>query len=93
MPKATSSTRIENVTGSAHDDDLWGNDGVNVLAGNDGNDTAQGLRRRRHALRRRDNDAVGDDGNDGMRRTGDDYMIGGDGADTFIVDSAADIDG
>ena len=24
---------IENVTGSAYDDDLWGNDGANVLQG------------------------------------------------------------
>jgi Ca2+-binding RTX toxin-like protein len=34
---------IENVTGSAYDDDLWGNDGVNILKGNDGNDSLKGF--------------------------------------------------
>ena len=34
---------IENLTGSAYDDDLWGNDGVNVLSGMDGNDTLKGF--------------------------------------------------
>ncbi len=34
---------IENVTGSACHDDLWGNDGANVLDGRDGNDTLKGF--------------------------------------------------
>ena len=75
---------IENVTGSAHDDDLWGSDGVNVLRGNDGDDTLKGFGGADSLY-----GGDGDDWLDGM--TGNDYMNGGDGADTFIVDSAADI--
>jgi Ca2+-binding RTX toxin-like protein len=35
-------TSIENLTGSVHDDTLFGNNGSNVLAGVDGNDTLKG---------------------------------------------------
>ena len=51
---------IENLTGSAYDDDLWGNDGANVLNGDGGNDTLKGFggadtlyggERQRHAAR------------------------------------------
>jgi Ca2+-binding RTX toxin-like protein len=35
--------RIENVTGSNHDDDLEGDDGVNVLRGSSGDDELEGL--------------------------------------------------
>jgi Ca2+-binding RTX toxin-like protein len=34
---------IENLTGTAFHDDLWGNDGVNVLTGMAGNDTLKGF--------------------------------------------------
>jgi Ca2+-binding RTX toxin-like protein len=33
---------IENLNGSSHNDDLWGNDGVNVIKGMNGNDTLKG---------------------------------------------------
>ena len=74
---------IENVTGSAYDDHLWGNDGVNVLRGMDGNDTLRGENGNDHI--------EGGDGNDLMDGgAGADTMIGGLGNDTYIVDNAGD---
>jgi Ca2+-binding RTX toxin-like protein len=34
---------VENVSGSAYDDDLWGSDGANVLSGRDGEDSLKGF--------------------------------------------------
>ena len=34
---------IENLTGSSHNDQLWGDNGVNVLKGENGNDELRGL--------------------------------------------------
>jgi Ca2+-binding RTX toxin-like protein len=93
---------IENVTGSAHDDDLWGNDGANVLRGNDGEDSLKGFGGADTLWGGDDNDSLyGMDGNDTLRGengndmldggTGDDTMIGGTGDDTYYVDSDSDI--
>ena len=76
--------QIENVTGSAHADDLWGSDGINVLRGNDGNDSLKGFG---------GNDTLyGGDGHDTLDGgAGDDTMIGGLGNDTYRVDSLSDV--
>jgi serralysin len=66
---------IENLTGSVHHDDLWGNDGVNVLNGMAGNDTLKGF--------------GGDDTLNGG--AGADTMFGAHGNDTYVVDNAGDI--
>jgi Ca2+-binding RTX toxin-like protein len=74
---------IENVTGSAFNDNLWGHDGVNVLNGMDGNDSLKGYGAA-DTLR-------GEGGNDYLDGgTGADTMIGGLGNDTYIVDNAGD---
>jgi Ca2+-binding RTX toxin-like protein len=72
---------IENVTGSAYADDLWGSDGVNVLRGNDGNDNLKGFG---------GNDSlIGGDGHDDLDGgDGDDILTGGLGADTFTWTAA-----
>jgi len=74
---------IENVTGSGHNDNLWGHDGVNVLNGLEGNDSLKGYGAD-DTLR----GEAGDDFLDGG--TGADTMIGGTGNDTYIVDNAGD---
>jgi Ca2+-binding RTX toxin-like protein len=94
--------QIENLTGSAYADNLWGSDGVNVLNGGNGADTLKGWG---------GNDTLnGGDGADllyGMDGTdilnggnGNDMLDGGDGADTmagglgsdsYYVDDAGDI--
>jgi Ca2+-binding RTX toxin-like protein len=74
---------IENLTGSAYADQLWGNDSVNVIRGMDGNDTLKGYGGA-DTLR-------GEDGNDHMDGgTGADTMVGGLGNDTYVVDNAGD---
>jgi Ca2+-binding RTX toxin-like protein len=69
-------TVIENVTGSAHGDSLFGHNGRNVLHGLDGNDTLLGFG---------DNDylygGMGDDTLFGM--DGYDYLVGEDGNDSL----------
>jgi Ca2+-binding RTX toxin-like protein len=75
---------IENLAGSTHNDNLWGNDGVNVLSGNDGNDTLKGYGGA--------DTLNGGDGNDTLiGGTGADTMNGGSGNDTYWVDNAADV--
>jgi Ca2+-binding RTX toxin-like protein len=74
---------IENVTGSAYHDDLWGNDGTNVLSGMDGNDSLKGYG---------GSDTLnGGDGNDMLNGgTGADTIFGGVGNDTLYADNAGD---
>jgi Ca2+-binding RTX toxin-like protein len=93
---------IENVTGSAHDDDLWGSDGANVLSGNDGDDTLKGFGGADTLYGGDDNDSLygmdgvdtlhGGNGNDMLDGgAGNDTMFGGNGDDTYYVDSDSDI--
>jgi Ca2+-binding RTX toxin-like protein len=75
---------IENLTGSSHDDTLWGNDGVNVIKGMDGGDSLKGYG---------GNDTLqGGDGEDFINGgAGADTMTGGNDNDTYIVDNASDV--
>src|SRR5262245_40346234 len=93
---------IENVSGSAHDDTLWGNDGANVLKGRDGADTLKGFGGADTLWGGDDDDGLygmdgtdtlrGEDGNDWLDGGASaDTMIGGLGSDTYIVDTPADI--
>jgi serralysin len=66
---------IESLTGSAFADNLWGDDGVNVINGMAGNDTLKGF--------------GGDDTLNG--EAGLDTMFGARGNDTYLVDNAGDI--
>ena len=92
---------IENVTGSAFGDDLWGNDGVNVLRGNAGDDSMKGFGGNDTLYGGADDDDLygmdgadtlyGENGNDVLNGgAGNDDMSGGSGSDTFYVDSAGD---
>jgi len=74
---------IENVTGSTYDDDLWGDDGPNLLAGMDGNDALKG-----YGGHDRLNGGYGTDTLHGMG--GDDTLDGGAGADTMIGSTGGD---
>ena len=75
---------IENVTGSAYQDVIYGNDVANVLRGYDGNDQLFGY-----------GGADFLDGGNGNDRldggTGADTMKGGAGNDSYYVDSASDV--
>lgn len=93
---------IENVTGSAYHDDLWGSDGANVLRGNDGDDSLKGFGGNDTIYGGDDNDSLygmdgadtlrGENGNDMLNGgAGDDTMIGGTGNDTYHVDSTTDV--
>jgi Ca2+-binding RTX toxin-like protein len=93
---------IENLTGSDHDDDLWGDDGINVINGGGGNDTLKGGGGADTIGGGSDNDTLyGMDGLDVMDGgTGSDTLIGGANgdrmtggadADTFVFTSMADI--
>jgi serralysin len=84
---------IENVTGSAHADDLWGNDGVNVLRGNDGNDSLKGFGGADTIYGGDHNDTLwGMDGNDTLRgENGVDTLIGGAGRDNLYGGASADV--
>jgi Ca2+-binding RTX toxin-like protein len=75
---------IENLTGSAYDDFLYGNDVANVLRGNYGNDSLFGYG---------GTDVLdGGNGNDTLDGgTGADTMRGGAGNDAYYVDSASDV--
>jgi Ca2+-binding RTX toxin-like protein len=75
---------IENLTGSAHDDVLWGNDGANVLKGQAGDDTLKGYGGA--------DTLWGGDGADYLDGgTGIDTMFGGQGNDSYVVDNAGDV--
>jgi serralysin len=65
---------IENVTGSAHADLLWGDDGVNVLRGMNGADVLKGFG---------GNDSL-------FGGNGGDTLEGGDGGDFLFGDAGAD---
>jgi Ca2+-binding RTX toxin-like protein len=75
---------IENLTGSAHNDSLWGDGGMNVLRGMAGNDTLNGL-----GGADRLEGGSGTDYLDGS--AGADTMIGGTDGDTYVVDNAGDV--
>jgi Ca2+-binding RTX toxin-like protein len=83
---------IENVTGSAYDDHLWGNDGVNVLRGMDGNDSLKGFGGNDTIYGGDDADWLyGMDGNDTLRgENGNDHIEGGDGNDWMDGGAGAD---
>ena len=92
---------IENVTGSDHEDLVWGDDGVNVLDGMDGSDTLKGWGGADTLDGGDGSDFLeGMNGSDTLRgENGHDYMDGGSGADTmfggngndiYIVDSQSD---
>jgi Ca2+-binding RTX toxin-like protein len=71
-------TDIEGLSGSNHDDRLWGDDGDNYLAGLHGDDILKG--------------GGGADtlyGESGFGGTGNDTLVGGAGADTMVGGSAA----
>jgi Ca2+-binding RTX toxin-like protein len=84
---------IENVTGSAHDDILWGDDGANVLHGNEGNDNLKGFGGADTIYAGDHNDTVwGMDGNDILRgENGIDTIYGGAGLDHLYGGSGADV--
>ncbi len=93
---------IENLTGSAYHDDLWGSDGANVLKGMDGNDSLKGFGGNDTLYGGNGNDSLygmdgidtlrGENGNDVLDGgAGNDTMIGGIGDDSYYVDSAGDI--
>jgi Ca2+-binding RTX toxin-like protein len=93
--------QIENLTGSAYADDLWGSDGVNVLSGNGGADSLKGFGGN-DTLNGGDghDDLFGMDGVDTLNGgNGDDMldggasndtMNGGQGNDEYYVDNAGD---
>ena len=74
---------IERISGSAYNDALWGDDGVNGLNGMAGNDSLKGFGGSDN-LR----GEAGDDYLDGG--AGYDLMAGGPGNDTYIVDNVYD---
>ena len=75
-------TNIENVIGSAFDDTLIGDGGVNVLDGGDGNDSLNG--------RVGDDTLLGGAGNDSLNgRQGADTLDGGAGIDTANYSASA----
>jgi Ca2+-binding RTX toxin-like protein len=75
---------IENVTGSAYADTLWGSDDANVLSGMNGNDGLKGFGGTDTLRGGADSDYL--DGGAGA-----DTMVGGTGDDTYIVDNASDV--
>ena len=76
---------IENLGGSAHADDLWGNDGTNVLRGMDGNDSLKGYGGSDTLYGGEGTDELyGMDGMDTLRgEAGGDYLDGGADSDTL----------
>jgi serralysin len=84
---------IENVTGSSYDDDLYGDNGANVLTGGDGNDALKGFGGD-DILDGGDDDDVlyGMDGNDALSgQFGNDILYGGDGDDDLLGLNGDDI--
>ena len=93
---------IENLTGSGLNDQLWGDNGVNVLRGDNGNDILKGyggadtLYGGNHHDDLYGMDGVdilyGEEGNDTLNGgDGADIMNGGLGNDEFIVDDVNDV--
>jgi Ca2+-binding RTX toxin-like protein len=84
---------IENVMGSAHADQLWGDDGVNLLWGMSGNDLLKGFGGSDQLFGGNGSDTL--EGGDGadilMGDAGADQMNGGAGNDTYTVDHAGDV--
>jgi Ca2+-binding RTX toxin-like protein len=78
--------QIENLTGSVHADDLWGNDDGNVLRGLFGNDTLKGFGGADTLYGGYDHDTLYGGGGDDVLfgENGDDYLAGGPGRDTLI---------
>ena len=92
---------IENVTGSAYADDLWGNDGVNLLRGMDGNDSLKGFGGNDNLEGGDGNDNLygndgidvlhGENGNDNLfGGNQNDNLAGGAGNDTLNGNAGAD---
>jgi Ca2+-binding RTX toxin-like protein len=83
---------IENLTGTAYADDLWGDDNINVLKGMNGNDTLKGIGGADTLLGGLGNDDLeGGDGNDTLNGgAGVDDLYGGGHADTFVWTSTGD---
>ena len=74
---------IENLTGSDHDDVLWGTNASNVIRGGGGNDYLNGL-----GLGGDRDRLYGDAGNDFLfANSGVDELTGGTGADRFLFDA------
>jgi Ca2+-binding RTX toxin-like protein len=82
-------TGIENLSGSNHADQLWGNDGNNLFQGLQGDDTLKGGG---GADTLYGESAWGGIGNDTLiGGAGADTMVGGFGNDTYYVDDLADV--
>jgi Ca2+-binding RTX toxin-like protein len=79
-------TSIENLTGSEHDDMLWGDDNANVLMGLGDDDSLKGYGGADRLWGGDGHDTLnGMDGNDTLRgEAGNDILNGGAGADTMI---------
>jgi Ca2+-binding RTX toxin-like protein len=77
---------MENLTGSEHDDRLWGDDNANELRGMGGNDSLKGYGGADALWGGDGHDSLlGMDGNDTLRgEAGNDILNGGGGADTMI---------
>jgi Ca2+-binding RTX toxin-like protein len=93
---------IENVAGSAYDDDLRGDDGGNALSGRNGDDTLEGFGGADGLYGGQGDDALhgmngadilsGDYGNDYLNGGADgDHLNGGTGDDTMVGGSGNDI--
>jgi serralysin len=82
---ASSLNSIENLNGSSHDDDLWGNDGVNVIKDMDGADSLKGYGGNDILEGGDDQDTLyGMDGVDVLHGdNGNDYLDGGNNNDNL----------
>ena len=83
---------IEHISGSNHGDQLWGDDGVNGLAGLGGNDVLKGFGGADTLVGGDGDDQLfGMDGDDTLNGAdGADDMFGGIGNDLYLVDDVAD---
>jgi Ca2+-binding RTX toxin-like protein len=83
---------IERLTGSAHEDTLWGNDGANVLNGMLGNDSLKGFGGADFLTGGIGNDILyGMDDDDTLRGDeGTDTLFGGAGIDSYLVEQSGD---
>ena len=77
-------TSIENLTGSSHNDFLYGNADANILRGGDGHDFLYGGNG--------DSELFGEDGHDHLYGgQGEDRLFGGSGNDQLVSSSGADV--